>query len=142
MNNDKKITTALGFDFGMKRIGVALGQTITNSAKALPIIKAQDGIPPWEQIEHIIKRWDINVLVVGLPLNLDGSEQEISLAARKFSRRLQNKFNCKVHLVDERYTTKAAKTHPHMKIKKDEPIDSYAAVIILESWLEQQTKEP
>ena len=128
----------LAFDFGMRNIGVAVGQTITHSATPLTILKAQDGIPDWNQIADLITTWHANGLVVGIPYNLDGSEQPVSLAARKFARRLESRFKLPVFLVDERFTTKVAKIEMQDKAQL---VDSYAAKLILESWLMQQAKE-
>ena len=67
--------TAIAFDFGTKSIGCAVGQSITGTAQALPAFKAQDGIPNWDAIEKCLKDWKPDVIVVGLPLNMDGTEQ-------------------------------------------------------------------
>lgn len=71
--------TALAFDFGTKSIGCAIGQSITGTAQALPAFKAQDGIPNWEAIEKCLKEWKPDVVIVGLPLNMDGTEQDLTL---------------------------------------------------------------
>lgn len=125
--------TLLGFDFGMRRIGIAIGNTITNEAKPLLTIAAQDGIPDWEEIKKIIKEWTIKELIVGMPYNLSGQFQEITFAARKFANRLHQKFKLPVHTIDERYTTKLARS----KVTKKIGVDSIAACIILQSWLNQ-----
>ena len=74
----------MGFDFGMKRIGIALGQTVTLTARPLQTIAAKDGIPNWDELSKVLKKWQPNALVVGIPLNMDGSEQKVSLNARQF----------------------------------------------------------
>lgn len=133
------IKTVLGFDFGMKRIGVAVGQTITHSANPLTTLSAIDGIPSWEEIENLISLWQADALIVGLPYQLDGSEQTLSFAAKKFGNRLKAKFNLPVFLVDERHTTMAAKSYlKEAKIYAPKEIDQYAAKFILESWLNSQ----
>ena len=137
MKTTRAHITALGFDFGMKRIGVAIGQTLTQTAQPLTILSAKDGIPAWSIIRQLIDEWGANALVVGLPYQLDGSDQMISFAAKKFAKRLEQRFQLPVHLVDERYTTKAARTHPDTTIKPGDLIDGHAAAIILESWLTQ-----
>lgn len=102
--------TALAFDFGTKSIGCAIGQSITGTAQALPAFKAQDGIPNWEAIEKCLKEWKPDVVIVGLPLNMDGTEQNLTLLARKFANRLQGRFGVNVHLQDERLTTTQARS--------------------------------
>ncbi len=133
----------LSFDFGDKSIGVAYGQSITASARPLPALKAQHGQPDWLQVERLIKEWQPDALVVGCPLNMDGTEQELTLRARKFARRLHGRFALPVEMVDERLTTVEAKARlfeegGYRALQKD-AIDSESAVLILESWFSQQT---
>ena len=78
----------MGFDYGTKSIGVAIGQELTGTAQPLRAIKANDGIPNWDDIDKLLKEWQPDLLVVGLPLNMDGTEQEITVRARKFGNRL------------------------------------------------------
>ena len=131
----------LGFDFGMKRIGVAIGQTVTNTATAITILKAQCGIPNWEEIKVLVKHWRINVFVVGVPYNMDGSEQPLTFAARKFSQALQVRFKIPSYTVDERLTTIEAKRqwYEQKMTKKRCPkhLDNYSAKLILEQWLRE-----
>ena len=75
--------TVLAFDFGTKSIGCAVGQSITGTAQSLPAFKAQDGIPNWDAIGKTIKEWQPARIVVGLPLNMDGTEQELTLTRQK-----------------------------------------------------------
>ncbi|WP_259430995.1 Holliday junction resolvase RuvX [Coxiella burnetii] len=134
---------ALGFDFGMKRIGVAVGQTVTHSANAIAILKAQDGVPDWEKIKMLIETWHSNVLVVGIPYNMDGSEQTLTFAARKFARKLQTRFGLPLSMVDERLTTIEAKRQWYEQglTKRPQHLDNYAAKLILEQWLQEQKNE-
>lgn len=129
----------LGFDFGMKRIGVAVGQTITHSAQALTILPARDGIPDWTQILQLIQTWRADGLVVGVPFNMNGTEQHTTHLARKFARRLATHTQLPVYTVDERLTTVTAKALVSARTQRKPPaeIDSYAAKLILESWLNQ-----
>jgi len=129
----------LGFDFGMKHIGVAVGQTTTRTATPLTSLKATQGIPNWDQIGQLIDTWGAKALVVGIPLNMDGTEQPITAAAKKFSNRLQDRYQLPVYPVDERLTTVEAKQQlfeakGYRGLDK-KSIDSYAAKLILESWL-------
>ncbi|NRA52736.1 MAG: Holliday junction resolvase RuvX [Gammaproteobacteria bacterium] len=136
------MTTMLAFDFGTKSIGVAIGQTITATASPLAAIKAQDGIPNWDLIEQLIKEWQPSQIIVGLPTNMDGTEQPMTLRARKFSQRIYARFKIPVVTHDERLTTAAAKERlfelgGYKKLTKGK-IDSVSAVLILESWFETQ----
>lgn len=132
--------TVLAFDFGMKKIGIAVGQTLTLSANPLTTIPAKMGIPSWPLIEKIIKKWGPSRLLVGIPYNMDGTEQPITRSAKKFANRLKGRFGLSVELVDERLSTREAywtqsdRPSPH---KKQNTIDSYAAVVILERWLDE-----
>ena len=99
----------LGFDYGTKQIGVAVGQMVTRHARELCNLKARDGIPNWEQIEALIKEWQPDALVVGLPLHMDGTPSDMCTRAEKFARRLNGRFNLPVHTHDERLTTFEAK---------------------------------
>lgn len=132
--------TVLAFDFGTQSIGCAVGQSITGTAQGLPAFKAQDGIPNWEQIEKVIKNWQPDLLVVGLPLNMDGTEQPLTQRAKKFANRLNGRFNLPVVLQDERLTTVEARaeifTRGGYKALKKEKVDSISACLILESWFE------
>ncbi len=135
------IKTLLAFDYGTKNIGVATGQTITFSANSLTPLKAKDGIPDWNQIEKIIKEWKPDLVLVGLPLNMDESESELSARARKFANRLNGRFGVKIEMVDERLTSFEAKaeimSRGGSRDYKNNPVDSIAARLILESWFER-----
>jgi len=127
----------LGFDFGLKQIGVASGQTLTSSATGLMILKAVDGIPKWDQVEKLLKEWQPDLVVVGLPLNMDDSESDLSNRARKFARRLQGRFAVEVEMVDERLTSREAKSIGRDQGTEDlTKIDHIAASLILQSWLD------
>ena len=136
------IKTLLGFDYGTKNIGVAAGQTITSSANSLPGLKAKDGVPDWNQIEKLINEWKPDLVLVGLPLNMDDSESELSARARKFGNRLHGRFGVKVEMVDERLSSFEAKgevmSRGGSRDYKNNPVDSIAARLILESWFERR----
>lgn len=133
--------TLLAFDFGTGQIGVAVGQSLTGSANPLTVLKARDGIPNWEQIAGLLAEWQPDQLLVGLPLNMDGSESAFCQRARKFARRLNGRFGLKVAMVDERLSTFEAKLHSktqalrHSGSYQQSPVDDLAAVIILNTWL-------
>lgn len=134
--------TILAFDFGTNSIGCAVGQSITETAQGLTAFKAQDGIPNWEIIAAVIKEWQPQLLVVGLPLNMDGTEQPLTARAKKFANRLQGRFGLPVELHDERLTTTEARSEIFArggyKALKKGKIDSISACLILESWFENQ----
>lgn len=135
------IKTLLAFDYGTKNIGVASGQTITRSANSLASLKAKDGIPDWTHIEKILTEWKPDLVLVGLPLNMDDTESELSARARKFANRLHGRFGVKVELLDERLTSFEAKgeviSRGGSRDYKNNPVDSIAARLILESWFER-----
>jgi putative Holliday junction resolvase len=137
------IKSLLAFDYGTKNIGVATGQTITRSANAQAQLKARDGVPDWAQIEKLLQEWQPDLVLVGLPLNMDGSESELSTRARKFANRLHGRFGVKVELVDERLSSFEAKgevmKQGGSRHYKHDPVDSIAARLILESWFERQS---
>lgn len=130
----------LGFDFGYKRIGVAVGQQITCSARPLSTLDAKQGVPNWDSVQKIIKEWRPQALIVGLPTCIDDTEQYTTAAARTFARQLKKRFSLPVHLVDERLSTVEARAQlfaegGYRKIQ-DSQVDSFAASIILEQWLQ------
>lgn len=132
----------LGFDYGMKQIGVAVGQVVTGQARELCILKAQNGVPDWNQVEKLIREWQPDAIVVGLPLNMDGTPSEMSARAEKFARRLNGRFNLPVHTHDERLTTFEAKGQRLAEGQRDgyrqRPVDAIAAALLLEGWLQDQ----
>ncbi|MCP1439737.1 putative Holliday junction resolvase [Erwinia persicina] len=132
--------TLLAFDFGTKSIGVAIGQQLTGTARPLPALKAQDGTPDWSKIEALLKEWQPDHVVVGLPLNMDGTEQPLTARARKFANRLHGRFGVKVELHDERLSTVEARadlfSRGGFRALNKGSVDSLSAVIILESWFE------
>lgn len=136
----EKPQTLLGFDFGTKSIGVATGQMITATAQPINAIKANDGIPNWDNVEKVINEWQPDIVIVGLPLNMDGSEQPITQRAKKFANRLNGRFGVKIALQDERLTTASAKEfifeRGGFKALDKGKVDSVSAALILESWME------
>lgn len=140
MNNEKRsLNVLIGFDFGMKRIGVAIGQTVTLSARPLETLSAKAGEPAWDNVARLIKKWKPDAFVVGIPLNMDGTDQPISASARQFAGQLQTKFNLPVFEMDERLTTKDARERLFAKggykALQDGQVDQVAAQLILENWL-------
>ena len=131
--------TLIGFDFGEKSIGVAVGQEVTASASPLNALKAQDGTPSWQQVEQLLNEWKPDLLVVGEPLNMDGTEQLLTKRARKFANRLHGRFGYQVVMQDERLTTVDAKAwlfeNGGYKALQKGKIDSISACLIMESFM-------
>jgi len=131
----------IAFDYGVKSIGVAVGQKITCTASPLSAIKADNGIPNWDTLAALFKEWQPTQVIVGFPTNMDGTDQPITARARKFSRQIHARFKLTTQGHDERLTTVAAKERlfelgGYKKLTKGK-IDSVSAVLILESWFEQ-----
>lgn len=131
------IETGLGFDFGTKSTGVAVGQLITSSARALGVIASGD----WASIEALIKKWQPDVLVVGLPIDMMEKETPITKKAREFAKKLQERFALPVELIDEKLSSREARmilqSEERRYDKKD--IDALSAQLILQSWLNAQS---
>ncbi|MDE9590659.1 Holliday junction resolvase RuvX, partial [Xenorhabdus bovienii] len=104
-----KNRTIIAFDFGTSSIGAAIGQEVTGTARALSAFKANEGSPNWQLIEKLLKEWLPDLVIVGLPLNMDGTEQPVTAQARKFANRLHGRFGVQVELHDERLTTVEAR---------------------------------
>lgn len=132
----------LGFDFGYKRIGVAVGQRLTGSASPLTILPAKQGVPNWLQLQNLVKQWQPQALVVGYPTCIDGTEQYTTEAARVFALALEECCSLPVHLVDERLSSVEARAylfeHGGYRQLKKTGVDSLAACVILEQWLRQE----
>ena len=123
--------TLMGFDFGTKRIGVALGNTILLEAQALEIINSELRVVRFARIEALIKLWQPDQLVVGLPLTQDDQEQLTSVQSRRFANQLNGRFNLPVHLVDERESSLQAQ-----ETVGSRPDDAWAAAVILQRYLD------
>ena len=139
-DSDTSIKTILCFDFGTKSIGVAYGQSMTRSATPLADLKANDGIPNWDEIKKLIDEWQPNLLVIGLPLNMDGSFSAIGQRAKKFANRLHGRFGLPITMADERLSSFEAKgeiiKQTGSRDFKNNNVDSLAAKIILEGWFQ------
>lgn len=136
--------TVLGFDFGLRSIGLAIGQTVTVSASALPALKAQNGQPDWEHLARVVDTWRPELFIVGDPMNMDGTVSKTGKQAKQFAKQLQKKFSLQVHMVDERLTTQEARMRlPENRggyWKNKQKIDSVAAKVIVEQWLKSYVK--
>ena len=137
----------LAFDYGLRRIGVACGDTISRSASPLQAVAAGPSGPRWEQIGALLRDWQPNLAVVGLPYNVDGSETGMAAAARGFAAQLRERYAIEVALVDERYSSQEAGARlksaresglRRRRIGKAD-IDAAAACVILERWFTEKT---
>jgi putative pre-16S rRNA nuclease len=125
--------TLLCFDCGEKRIGAAVGQTITATATALETINTINNKPDWETISRLIKEWSPDRLVVGKPLQLDGSRQEMTDIAERFSRQLGGRYHIPVDMIEEQLSSYEARR----ELKSTRDLDAVAARLILETWLSE-----
>lgn len=124
------VEIVFGFDFGIKRIGIAMGNTLTGQAQALTVVKAIDNAARFKQIGDLIEQWRPARLVVGEPRHPDGAEHEMTLRCRRFANQLHGRFNLPVQLVDERYSSAVIAS------KRGEIIDAKAAAIILQQYFD------
>ncbi|MBA5688106.1 Holliday junction resolvase RuvX [Rugamonas apoptosis] len=122
--------TVLAFDFGIKRIGVAMGNTMICQAQPLKVISALDNTARFNAIGALIAEWTPARLVVGLPSHPDGTEHEMTARCRRFANQLHGRFNLPVELVDERYSSAV------ISAKRGEVIDDRAAAIILQQYFD------
>ena len=130
--------TIMAFDFGTQKMGMAVGQALIESSTPLALFPMKDGIPQWENLLKIIKQHQPQLFLVGLPLNMDDSESELSTRARKFAKRLRHQSNIRTLMVDERLTTREARDElDHYQAQgrgKKLAADSLAAALLIESW--------
>ena len=137
MHNKSDIETVLAFDFGLKQIGIAFGQTITNQSTGIKIIKAKNGVPNWGEIKIIVEEWNPDMLVVGLPIHMNDQESEMSALARNFAKNLKSLSHINVKMVDERLSSREAKNKAKEASKSLDTTktDHIAAAFILQSFL-------
>jgi putative Holliday junction resolvase len=132
------LQTLLGFDFGEKRTGVAVGQRVTGTATALCTLTASQGMPDWEGIDGLIGEWQPDALVVGLPRHADGTDAGITRTVRAFAQQLGERYRLPVHLMDERLSSQAATALAQDDRHGTEGLDAVAARIILQDWLDTE----
>lgn len=130
----------LAFDFGLRQIGLATGNSRTGIATELAVVSAKNGKPEWGEIQKFIREWQPDLCLVGLPLNMDGTESELSKKSRKFAHQIEGRFGLKIEMVDERLSSFEAKGRAreegHKGNYKTAPVDALAAKILVEQWLE------
>ncbi len=139
------MSTVLAFDFGTRKIGVAVGNTLVRIAHPLTTIRGEARAPRFAAIESLIAEWQPQALVVGRPLHADGTPHEITALADRFARSLEGRFGLPVLRVDERYTTKAADQDLRAAgvhaATRAEHRDAVAAQLILQSWLDEEIRD-
>ncbi len=135
--------TLLAFDYGSECIGVAVGQELTRTAGPLVTLRTVLGKPDWATISALVAEWHPDAFVVGMPLNMDSTDNEITPAVRRFGNQLRGRYNLPVYWMDERLTSVEAEralrasSLPRRKRLHKETVDQMAAQIILESWMAQ-----
>lgn len=138
--------TYLGFDYGQRRIGVAVGDTLTGHARPLPALR-NNRDPDWTALERIMREWRPKACIVGLPLDLDGNDQPITVQARGFAEQIRSRFGVPVHLCDERLSSRAADDElrnarssgqMNRRVRSGDR-DGVAARLILEQWLAERS---
>ena len=126
--------TVMAFDFGMRRIGVAVGNTLTCLGQPIKTIAESSGDAAFRAIERLLKEWQPNRLVVGLPCHPDGTEHEMSAKAHRFGNQLHGRFGLPVDWVDERYTSAVLEGDPNMR----DNLDAQSAALILEQYFHEK----
>ncbi|MBU3574692.1 Holliday junction resolvase RuvX [Polynucleobacter sp. UK-Mo-2m-Kol15] len=122
--------TVMAFDYGTRRIGVAVGNTLTRMGQPIKTIAEASGDAVFKVIEGLLKEWQPNRLVVGLPCHPDGTEHAMTAKARRFGNQLHGRFQLPVEWVDERYTSAVLEANPDMR----DNLDARSAVLILEQY--------
>ncbi len=133
------INRVLGFDYGTRKIGVAVGQTITATATALETLLPVKNKPDWQRISQLIDEWRPDALIVGLPLDVDDTETDATAPAKRFSRQLEGRYRLPVVMTDERFTSFEARDRLGHKAKRIEEYDAMAAKLIIETWLSENS---
>ncbi len=141
---------ALALDFGLKRIGVASGHTLTGSAQPLGTVRADQGQPDWRELERYLHQWKPDLLIVGIPYNMDGTESPLTARVREFCAELTAKYALPVILVDERLSSREAEDRlrasrasgERRRKVRHEDVDPIAACVLLEQWLRQGARLP
>ena len=132
----------LAFDFGLRQIGVAVGNAALGTSQPLTVLRARDGQPDWNAVAALIEEWQPDLVLVGDPLHMDGSVSELAERARKFGRRIAGRYAVAIAMVDERLTSFEVKQQQreagHRGDFRARPVDSLAADLILRDWLNQR----
>lgn len=138
--------TVLSFDYGLRRIGVAVGNTLTGTAEALATIAAQDGVPDWRAVDALVADWRPHEIVVGVPYNRRGEDPGLAAAAERFAGALQGRYGIGIHRVDERLSSREAEDELRerrrsgakaRRVRRGD-VDREAARLLLLQWLRAQ----
>jgi putative Holliday junction resolvase len=147
MPESSRPKVVLAFDFGLRRIGVACGDTVSRNAAGLKTVPAGPAGPRWEIIDSMMRDWQPGMAVVGLPYNVDDSESDMTGAARNFAAELTRRYSLEVVMVDERYSSLEAEARlqaaresglRRRRVAKSD-VDAAAACVILERWFSEKT---
>ncbi len=130
--------TCLGFDAGEKRLGVAVGQTVTGTARALDVLSCRSGQPDWSRLESIINEWRPSALVVGIPRHADGRPSHSTRLAEAFAGNLARRTGLSVHRIDEHLSSRVAESALRERGAETKVLDAESARIILETWLSER----
>jgi len=141
MSGADTIQTLLSFDYGRRRIGVAVGQHLTKSATPLTTVRARDGKPDWPAISELIEEWKPGALVVGIPYHMDGAEQDMTHAAKRFCRQLEGRYHLPVHQAEERLSSWVVESRLSAREQANTDIDAMSAQVILQDWLQQEPND-
>jgi putative Holliday junction resolvase len=139
----KSLKRIMAFDFGLKNIGIAIGQIVSKTANTFDAIEARNGTPSWKKLDALIKEWDPDLLVIGSPLNMDGTKSEMQKKSHSFGMKLKSRYNKDIEFIDERLSTKEAIQRQQdnefdVKLSSKITIHGLSAKIILESWFREK----
>jgi putative Holliday junction resolvase len=134
--------TLFGIDFGTRKIGVAVGQTLTRTATGIAVIPVREREPDWDMLDKLVQQWKPGAFVVGMPFNMDGSDSDMAGRARHFARTLTERYGKPCHEVDERLSTREAREISRdnaelsgKRVNDRAKVDALVAQLLLESWL-------
>jgi putative holliday junction resolvase len=132
-----------GIDYGTRKIGVSVGQTLTRTAMGIAVIAVRSGEPDWPALDQLVQRWKPNAFIVGMPYNMDGTESDMTARAKVFADTLTERYKLPWHGIDERLSTRAAReiTRDNAELigkryNDRAKVDAMAAQLVLESWFE------
>ena len=133
LNSINKPMTMLAFDYGTRRVGVAVGNSVSKVGQALKVIAAPNVDALFREIESLVKEWQPDQLIVGIPVYPDGAEHEMTAKARRFGNQLNGRFNLPIEWVDERYTSAVLEEDHRMQ----DNLDAHSAALILEQYFSE-----
>jgi putative Holliday junction resolvase len=141
-----KPLSLLAIDYGTRKLGVATGQTLTRTAMGIALLNVRNNEPDWPALDKLVAQWKPDAFVVGLPLNMDGTESKMSARVKKFMLSLSARYDKPCHAVDERLSTREARDINRQnaqllgkKINDRAKVDAMAAQLLLESWFDQES---